>query len=106
MEQDVAYENRGAGKTVYPWLINMQHPVANMLNRSLAIPATGLHQFDVSPPAKICPVVIIADQRCIALTHMMAGISLKDMGSPVQDLHACSSDSAMRLIFCSTGTEA
>ena len=35
MEQDVAYENRGAGKTVYPWLINMQHPVVNMLNRSV-----------------------------------------------------------------------
>jgi toxin CcdB len=73
------------------WLINMQHPVANALNRSLAIPATGLHQFDVPLPAKICPVVNIADQRCIALTHMMAGISLKEMGNPVQDLQACSS---------------
>jgi len=65
-----------------------------------------LHQFDVSPPAKICPVVIIADQRGIALTHMMAGISLKDMGSPVQDYTPVAVHSAMRLIFCSTGTEA
>ncbi len=31
MEQYFAYENTGNGKKVYPWLINMQHPVANVM---------------------------------------------------------------------------
>jgi toxin CcdB len=30
MEQFIAYENRGGGKNVYPWLVNLQHPVVDV----------------------------------------------------------------------------
>ncbi|MFX4315695.1 taxon MazF, partial [Enterobacter sp. 63] len=37
MEQYFAYENTGSGKAVYPWLINMQHPVANVMKHVLVL---------------------------------------------------------------------
>ena len=42
MEQYFAYENEGKGKTAYPWLINMQHPVANVMKHVLVAPAVEL----------------------------------------------------------------
>lgn len=85
MEQFVAYENIGGDRRTYPYLINMQHPIANELNHSLVIPVTGLIN-GVVVPKKVCPVVTIAGQNCVALTHMMAGIPCKEIGYPVQDL--------------------
>lgn len=86
MEQFVAYENKGVDRLVYPYLINMQHPVANVLNHALVIPVTGLSKNGVVPPRKVCPVVMIKGQNCVALTHMMAGILSKELGYPIQDL--------------------
>ena len=36
MEQYFAYANEGNGKKAYPWLINMQHPVANVMKHVYA----------------------------------------------------------------------
>lgn len=66
MEQFVAYENKGVDRLVYPYLINMQHPVANVLNHALVIPVTGLSKNGVVPPKKVCPVVMIKGQNCVA----------------------------------------
>ena len=54
MEQYFAYENEGKGKTAYPWLINMQHPVANVMKHVLVAPAVELvHLGGIQPPAKV-----------------------------------------------------
>jgi toxin CcdB len=42
MEQYFAYANEGNGKKAYPWLINMQHPVANVMKHVLVAPAVEL----------------------------------------------------------------
>ena len=56
MEQYFAYENTGNGKKVYPWLINMQHPVANVMKHVLVAPAIELDNLAGSNlPAKVCP---------------------------------------------------
>lgn len=86
MEQFVTYENNGGDRLTYPYLINMQHPIVNVLNHALVIPVTGLRENGVTPPKKVCPVVMIAGQSCVALTHMMAGIPAKELGYPIQDL--------------------
>lgn len=87
MDQYVAYQNRGAGKEVYPFLIAMQHPVANVLKHVLVIPVIELVRLNgSSPPAKVCPIVTIGRQQYIAMTHMMAGIPAKEMGDAVADL--------------------
>lgn len=87
MEQYCAYENAGAGKKVYPWLINMQHPVANVLKHVLVAPVIELEKLAGShPPAKVCPVVQIAGKPCVVMMHMMSGISAKEIGERVADL--------------------
>jgi len=89
MEQYCAYENRGNGKKIYPYLINLQHPVANVLKHVLVAPAITLEQLSGGiPPAKVCPVVKIAGQACVVMTHMMAGIPANELGERVADLQA------------------
>ncbi|HDR2158452.1 TPA: CcdB family protein [Enterobacter cancerogenus] len=87
MEQYFAYENAGGGKKAYPWLINMQHPVANVLKHVLVAPAIELDKLaGRQPPAKVCPVVEIAGKPCVVMMHMMSGISAKELGERVADL--------------------
>lgn len=87
MEQFHAYENRGNGKRVYPILINLQHPVANVLKHILVAPAIELASLaGGSPPAKICPIVEINDKSYVVMMHLMAGISVKEVGERVADL--------------------
>ncbi|WP_312775203.1 CcdB family protein [Atlantibacter hermannii] len=75
------------GKAVYPFFIAMQHPVANVLKHVLVIPVIELARLNAaSPPAKICPIVTILGQQYIAMTHMMAGLPVKEVGDAVADL--------------------
>ncbi len=87
MQQYFAYENAGNGQAVYPWLINMQHPVANVLKHVLVAPAVELSRFDgLYPPVKVCPVVEIAGKPCVVMMHMLSGILAKELGQCVADL--------------------
>lgn len=87
MEQFHAFENNGSGKNVYPFLINLQHPVSNVLKHVLVAPVVELtHLAGMSPPAKICPVVEIYDKPYVVMMYMMAGISVKELGERVADL--------------------
>ena len=89
MEQYCAYENQGNGKNAYPYLINLQHPVANVLKHVLVAPAVALKQLPGgTPPAKVCPVVAINGQPFAVMTHMMAGVPVKELGDRVADLQA------------------
>ncbi len=45
MEQYCAYENTGSGKKVFPYLINLQHPVANVLKHILVAPVIEQNQL-------------------------------------------------------------
>ncbi|CAB1206534.1 TPA: CcdB family protein [Klebsiella michiganensis] len=89
MEQYCAYENRGSGKKVFPYLINLQYPCANVLKHILVAPVIEQNQLpDTQPPTKICPVITIAGQTYIVMTHMMAGLPQKELGKRVADLTA------------------
>lgn len=87
MEQYFAYQNKGPGKGVYPYLVNLQHPIASVLKHVLVAPAIELAQLSGNkPPAKICPVVDIAEKPHVVMTHMMAGIPAKEFGERIADL--------------------
>ncbi|MFH7803106.1 CcdB family protein [Enterobacter cloacae] len=87
MEQYFAYENEGNGRKAYPWLINMQHPVANAMKHVLVAPAVELSLLGgIRPPAKVCPDVEIAGKPCVVMMHMLSGISSKELGERVADL--------------------
>lgn len=89
MEQYCAYENIGSGKNVFPYLINLQHPVANVLKHILVAPAIEQSQLpDAQPPSKICPVINIAGQSYVVMTHMMVGLPQKELGKCIADLTA------------------
>lgn len=54
MEQYCAYENLGSGRHVYPYLINLQHPVANVLKHAIVAPAIRLDQLPGGKPPVNC----------------------------------------------------
>lgn len=87
MKQYFVYQNEGSGRKIYPYLINLQHPVANVLKHVLVAPAIELSQLQGrNPPAKICPVVDIVGKPHVVMTHMMAGIPEKELGVGIADL--------------------
>lgn len=87
MEQFCAYENCGGGRHLYPLLINLQHPGANILKHVLVAPAVELQRLDgIEPPAKICPLIAIGSKTFVVMTHMMSGIPEKELGERVADL--------------------
>lgn len=89
MEQYCAYENVGSGKNVFPYLINLQYPVANVLKHILVAPVIEQSQLpDAQPPSKICPVINIAGQSYVVMTHMMVGLPQKELGKRIADLTA------------------
>lgn len=87
MKQYCAYHNLGAGRGVYPYLLNLQHPVANVLNHLLVAPVVELSQLPGGkPPTKICPLVNIGGQTYIVMTHMMAALPARELGEQAADL--------------------
>lgn len=89
MEQFCIYPNIGAGKDVYPFLVNMQHPVANVLKHVLVAPLAAVAKFEgESLPTKVCPVLFVQGQNYAVLTHMLAGIPDKELGQQVADMSA------------------
>jgi toxin CcdB len=56
----------------------------HILCRLLTWPTTAM----TKPPTKICPVITIAGQTYIVMTHMMAGLPQKELGKRVADLTA------------------
>jgi toxin CcdB len=89
MEQYCAYENRGSGKKGFPLFNQPAASVANVLKHILVAPVIEQNQLpDTQPPTKICPVITIAGQTYIVMTHMMAGLPQKELGKRVADLTA------------------
>lgn len=87
MEQFCIYQNVGSGKDVYPMLVNMQHPVANVLKHVLVAPLVAVAKFEGNNmPTKVCPVLCIQGQKYAVLTHMLAGIPEKQIGQQVADM--------------------
>ncbi|CAH6660215.1 CcdB family protein [Pseudocitrobacter vendiensis] len=86
MEQFCAYENIGSGKKAYPYLINLQHPIANVLRHVLVAPVVPLQQLPGKPPAKVCPIVKICGQPYAVMMHMMGSITAKELGECAADL--------------------
>ncbi|HEY1845882.1 MAG TPA: CcdB family protein [Buttiauxella sp.] len=58
----------------------------------MVIPATSLQLSNAIRPAKFCPLVNIDGQRCAVMTYMMAGIPVKELGRPVENLRASAQD--------------
>jgi toxin CcdB len=57
MEQYAVYENKGGGKAAYPFLLNIQHPLADGFNHTVMVPLVPLEKLDAFPPKKTLPLI-------------------------------------------------
>lgn len=88
MQQYWAYENLGAGKGSYPLLVNLQHPVANVLKHVLVAPLVERVKLGAGKlPIEICPVLSIQGKEYAVMMHLSAGIPEKQVGEPMADLN-------------------
>ncbi|HCW96195.1 MAG TPA: taxon MazF [Pseudomonas sp.] len=87
MKQFCVYTNQGAGRQIYPYLINIQHSVASALQHVLVVPLIDQSLLSGKPlSAKICPGVEISGRAYVAITPMMAGTKMKEIGEEVADV--------------------
>lgn len=88
MEQYAVYENEGAGKKAYPYLLNIHHPFADKFSHTLMIPLIPLDRLQALPPTNLCPIITIDIRQYVVLTHMMGGVSPREVGEYVRQLDA------------------
>lgn len=76
--------NLGANKSAVPFLLVIQHDVAKVLDTRLVVPLVevGSHR----PLERAAPVVVIADNRFVAVFAQMRALPLYDLGPPVVSL--------------------
>lgn len=86
MEQYAVYENKGGGKVVYPYLLNIHHPLAEGWGNTVVVPLVPLSKLSGLPPRQLCPLLKIQDQRFVAMTHMLGGVRARDVGKRVKHL--------------------
>jgi toxin CcdB len=88
MEQYAVYENEGAGKKAYPYLLNIHHPFADKFSYTLMIPLIPLDRLQSLPPANLCPIITIETRQYVVMTHMMGGVSPREVGQCARQLDA------------------
>lgn len=79
------YCNLGNSKE-YPYLIDIQHELMDILTTRLVIPLFSADKIRVNQPKKLCPVVFVKGQRYIAMTHEMAGVRRTTLGELVEEV--------------------
>ena len=86
MEQYAVYENKGGGKAVYPYLLNIHHPSAEGWGNTVVVPLVPLDKLCDLPPKKLCPLLKIRQQPFVAMTHMLGGVRSKEVGRCIKKL--------------------
>jgi toxin CcdB len=74
-----------ASKKLYPYLVNVQSTLLDVLDTRLVIPLTLKARFDGKPIKGLNPVLVLDGDDFIILTQQMAAIHLKNMGPTIFD---------------------
>jgi len=81
------YPNPGAQATTTPYLLDVQSDLLDVLDTRVVIPMRVLDHFPkVRLPARLTPVVSIADRDYLLETPMMGAIPRRVLKSPVASL--------------------
>lgn len=86
MDQYAIYTNKGGGKAAYPFLLNIHHPSALGYHHTVMVPLIPLTRLIDFPPKKLCPLLKIQHQHYVAMTHMLGGVSPKEIGEWIKQL--------------------
>ncbi|MFT4927223.1 MAG: toxin CcdB [Phenylobacterium sp.] len=87
MAQFSLYENQNPhSMQVYPYFVDIQNDLLDMLDSRLVIPVTPYHCADKVNIANLCPKVTIHGESYVLLTHQITSIPLSALKVVVTSL--------------------
>lgn len=72
--------NNLSNSTDYPYLIDVQSDLIDLLTTRLVIPLFPIRKIRAHPPERLCPVIDVCGDRFVVMTHEMASIRRSLLG--------------------------
>jgi toxin CcdB len=87
MPQFTLYKNKNPkSKVDIPLLLDIQSDLLGELNSRVVIPLCVKNNNSIRPITKLMPELLIDGKPFILMTPQLAGVSLKDLGTPAGNL--------------------
>lgn len=75
MGQFTLYKNEDStSNKVYPYFIDVQHPLLNELNSRVVIPLSPHEALNNTDAKRLCPVLRLDEGNFVLLTHQMTSV--------------------------------
>ncbi len=104
MSQFSLYKNTDkSSATAYPYFVDVQSEMLDMLNTRLVIPLTPVEMLAKKAPIHLCPLVHIDEGDFVILTHQMASVPTKTLHDPVNELSTYRNEIIAAIEFLVTG---
>jgi toxin CcdB len=104
MPQFSVYKNKNPkSKSAYPYLIDVQSELLSDLQTRVVVPMTKLTTLRKKPIRDLTPVVTIEGNKYLLLIPQLAGVSINELGPPVNTLTAHRDEIVAALDFLITG---
>jgi toxin CcdB len=102
MAQFDVYENPNSeSKEIYPFLLNVQADLLDVLDTTVVVPMCLLETLK-KPARHLNPVFTVKDEKFCMLTQQISGISNKNLGQKVASLSSSRSEILASLDFLIT----
>lgn len=86
MNQFVAYQNRGASRTLYPLLLNVQSDLTSTTETLLTVPLYPLGKKRNPAIERAAPVIDVDGVAHVVMMPLIAGVNPSQFGKAVVDL--------------------
>ena len=104
MSQFMTYKNiNPASKKIYPYLLDIQSNLLELLDTRLVIPLSLKSNFSDKAMKDLMPFISINGNEYILLTQQMAAIHKKNLGSSVYDCSESRNQVLSAIDFLITG---
>lgn len=77
MAQFDIYENLGAGKSKYPFFMDIQNPLFERLNERVVIPLTSINNLKAIK--QLHPSIEVSGQHYLVMTNLLTSISMQEL---------------------------
>lgn len=104
MSQFSLYQNNDKSTaTAYPYFVDVQSEMLDILNTRLVIPLTPVEMLEKKVPTHLCPIIHIDEGDFVILTHQMASVPTKILRDPVNELNTFRNEIIAAIDFLITG---
>lgn len=90
-------------KKLYPYLVDVQSPLLEMLDTRIVIPVTEKEQLDGKSITNLNPHITIEGREYIIQTQQMASIHVKSLGAQIGDATSKRNEILSSIDFLITG---